>query len=552
MSVQNKNQVEQEPQHSIIFTGEKIEKKKQNFKEFLTLKSMKNLLSCSFLGLILTTVYVLTYGKNVFTLDGRVEAENIGILLFLYSTIIGQIVYNCFTDLNAGVMVFMVCENFILSRKIFSKCMENGDIIYAVTNTLFCCSISALFLALGLFLISRTKLIHYCNYLPKPTLYSYIIFMCYVNVHTGYSLVSREMKLIILVIISSIILFLAEHFISSPFITSIVIMVQTLGFYLCMFLFFYFKGYSLNLSYILEFSVKKSFLNENSPIKFCPLYIFKYFSLKLIDYKIIFKCSLEIISMVLFAVMQFPVAYPTLSAFTNVEYDLKKEITAQSYMNFFSFFLFYPTCISPACSSSYYKSGSITKYHGIFGSLSYIFIIFIGPLLNSIIPKYVLASIPMSIGFHYLLSFINSCKNLNLRELMILAISSLLLFVFDIPLIGLLISIGICTIFYYIDFYMIKDNRSGIDEILSPRLLGFIDLYNFDKKINIMGDDVIINFNECKTMDANARDYLVEKVKDENIYFTFIGRPNGFKRYDDINGDNIKKYNSYCEYSNDN
>lgn len=108
----------------------------------------------------------------------------------------------------------------------------------------------------------------------------------------------------------------------------------------------------------------------------------------------------------------------------NIPVNLNDEFKTQSYGNLITAFLGYPSYFINCTSYVFNKSGGTSKFYSITAGFSMILMLYLGPKARIILPRILLAFIPMYFGVCFVMSnFVEQIGQIPISDLFIIAVS---------------------------------------------------------------------------------------------------------------------------------
>ncbi|EPR77946.1 Sulfate transporter family protein [Spraguea lophii 42_110] len=508
---------------------------------------VSNILSSCCLGLVLTLLDVLSYGRNILGKEGGGELENISIAIYSYTTALSQIFFNIFTGIKSGVMAGFICENAPLCSRLFQDCVKlsNGDHEVAHTNFLVCRILSVLlFAALSLFL-DFFKIGSYIQNIPEPAIAGCLGLIGVSQVLVGYSEVNYSVHKSIIFIVLSVLLaislyMITEKLLQSSFSLPLSCALFTIAFYLI--------AVCVHGKSVINNLRDKSWIGGYDNTIIFPNQLYKFVNIRKISMKIILKCSLKIISLATFSMIHITINLPSFSSKTKVPYDFSRELKTQSYSNVISSIFGGYGYFIASYSVLFTKSGG-TKLSGVILGICLPIIPICGPMLKGFVPIIVLSALPTLMGIYFLIPILYSFFECTIFEYSIIVITLAASFFTDLPLVGLL-SGTFCCFFLHFLFSMKKPKNVKLD-INAPVFrfntsLTFLNINSLIDSIkNNTQDIIVIDLLHCSYIDWNARNKIVSIINDSETNIILIGRPRSFLNYNELQNKKLYKAKDY-------
>lgn len=526
-------------------------KKSSNGKKWEVL----SLTSSSFLLLVLTLMDFLSFGTKLLdpTTHGQ-GTENISAILFLYPSIIAQLVFGTFSGITSGVCSGAIMEAQEGTQRIHRSCTSSSKSFgEAIFSTYICIFLSTLLYA-GVSHVLRTfKLGNALRSIPVPALYGVMSSIGIMSLKCGYSEIYTEAPWSYMhyCFVVSILLAMTAMWLEMRF-PNYFLMIPTfaLSIVIAFHMIFILAGKDT------DWLRTKNLLPQTKDMNLNLTELLKHFKLSNINPKAIMSNWEDIVSLALFNLIHIVINLPSFAESVGVRTSLDEELRTQSIGNLVSAFFGYPTYF--ICSTSIYfnRSGGKTRTHSIVGGLAMCSILIIGASLRSILPVVLIATMPMFIGLSLVHSYVYlPLFKLSYADFSILIISGITSR-FVKPIGGLLL--GTLTNSLYIlssyssfipetkaelverrkDDLELKNGLKTVSfgsEMYSVVEIGFLGFFgtagDIRKKAKGLNGNVMFDLRHCPHFDANANvafEEIINGIGDSGDRVLILGRPKNF------------------------
>ncbi|EPR78997.1 sulfate transporter protein [Spraguea lophii 42_110] len=516
-------------------------------------KYLLGTISSVFLITILTLFDVLSFGSKIVSNNPEeTELKNISIALFIYGNIISQLCFNIFTKINTGVISGGIAENYCFTRDIFLTCRNNTKSLEAAyTNFMMSLIIMTLLFSGFSALLNIFNLENYIKNLPEPAVVGCSIYIGYAMFYlTGYAEVDykvyKSVIFVVTALLLTILLFLMTEYIST---STFSLPATCLAFTIV----FYFIAYFMHGKNTMDVLREKKWLSEPDNTFLLPNIIFKYFKPSEISYKVIWKCSLNIISIALYSLIHISINLPTIHSRTKIDYNFSNELKTQALSNLFCSIIGQPAYTIASYSVIFIKNGG-TKLTPFILCFTFILIPLIGPSFTGYVPIAMKAALPALVGLYFIIpSLISVITDCSFIEFGILCIVFLVVWRWEQPVAGLFTGVLCCFIYSYL--FPKKKNTNTI-EILKDKknvksyskALSFLETAELTEWENSFSDEILIlDLYNCNMIDWKASIVIKDIIDRNRNNIILIGRPYGFNNYDSLNQDNLHKVDNYEE-----
>ncbi|EPR77947.1 hypothetical protein SLOPH_1916 [Spraguea lophii 42_110] len=509
--------------------------------------TFSGMISSCFLGMILTLLDVLSYGRNIYGNTGNPELENMGIAIFIYTTIIAQISYNIFTSIESGVVAGFICENTTLLSSLFLYCSSFSDDIEVIhTNFYICRILSVLLFSMISISLKAFKVESIIMNIPEPAISGCLAYIGISQIKMGYSEVDYDNYKSIYLIIIALTLALAMYVLTEIAINSNYTLPMSC---LVFVVFFYIIAYLKYKKDTLDILRELEWIGKLDKTKVYPTQLFKHFNISKISKNIIFKCLPKSISISLFSIIHIAINLPAFFAKTKTSYIFSNELKNQSISNLLTSFMGGHNYFIASYSILFNKSGG-TKTSGIILGFCLLIIPIFGPVLKGFIPKALLSALPMLMGLYFIVPTVLSYHECFIFEYCIIYITVLLSEFTEIPIIGLAGGYLSCLILHFI--HKMSNKPSIIIDVDAPviRITHSLTFWNINKLVEDMARNknneiIILDLYQCIYIDWNARIKLSEIFSHPTPYVILIVKDKILINSSDVNSEKLYKVNNH-------
>lgn len=488
------------------------------------------LVSSNFLNLVLTSMDFLSFGSKFLKAGSHgVSAENISFILFLYPSIVAQLVFGIFTEISGGICSGVIVEAQKATRTMHEACISMADSFgEAVFSTYICIFLSTILFAAISFVCYRFRIGSNLRRIPLTALYGvmgsigYISLECgFYEIYTGTPWVYRHHCFAISLLLAFFVLWLDMRY------PSYFLLLPTVAFAIVV----VFHATFFAAGKDMDWMRATGLLPEAKNMNLMYTELSTHFKLSNINVRAIASNWKTIAGLALFNMIHIVVNIPSLAETTGMKCDLDTELRAQSMGNFASAFLGYPTYL--ICSTSIYfnKSGGRSRMYSIAGAATMCSLIFAGSYVRAILPVVLVATIPMFIGISFLYSFVYlPMRKLSYPDFCIMAACAVVSCIW-MPVYGLAFGVAANTLWILLSYSKSLSAGGGVSELkVRPESMGSvgkglrtveIDFLVFfgtvDKLREWAGDldaDILFDIRKCGHFDANANMALEEIVRE--------------------------------------
>ncbi|KAI5168308.1 hypothetical protein PAEPH01_0021 [Pancytospora epiphaga] len=506
-------------------------------------RNLKSIVTTILITLVASPIFVQSFGKSLLTrensgasIDGVKENfENESRMIYIGSSIYGQIGYSLFSTLSGGFFIFPTFENSTVSAKIHKTCMENNP--RGFVNTLFFLFLSSLLSGLVAFILSFTEFSRLLDYIPLTLIIITMVasgtrlflFGCSLFVSSSNLLQSGVLVLISVVITLTLMLLLKKY--RNP----LIMLYYVLAIILVMNLF--------KLIFSLEQLYKWSLFSRPPSKRFSLHGFLEKIHLEAFDFSVVLNVWPDIISMGLFPIIQFGVSLPIYSYELGIPFNTSTELRAFGISNLLSSLAFYPTYFNCSGSLLFHMCGSNTRIHSIIAGFTMILLCFFFHSAAKVLPTFSVSLLLQFVGISFLLSHLPMVFKTKALDMFSLIVMITVCIYFSLGTAQLLAICLLLTYFLYI--YHSRSftyNGSTITVIENPdnsviKVSGHLGFYNVNNLV-----EHILNIKKTCTIDLEACNYIdmaanfkirkaVDTSLENGIPLHFSGRPNNFYKH---------------------
>ncbi|KAF7682418.1 hypothetical protein TCON_2355 [Astathelohania contejeani] len=500
----------------------------------------------SILATILILMDVLSYGRSIMkNIQGADEGEitNINMSIHLYSTIISQIISSLITTIKGGVLTTPIIEIYPIIQNIQEICTNFKDSKeFIISNTFTCMFCSIIFLAIITLIFIYFKITNIINFLPRPILLGFLLMVGIKQMEMGYDSIKYNSGylFIILLIIFSIGAYLIDLFLPSIFIPGYIILL--IG------------GIHLILRGVVGLSLnemtRNGWIGKKESTQLSIQLIYKYFRVSELSLEVIFKNSINMLSIAIMSLIYLPLKLSTFEITMNTPIDYTKEYYSNLFMNLGSSLVFLPTRISPTYSIMFNKFGATNRINSFISSIMLVSIAFYGTMIKYYIPNVIIGVFPFYIGISFCLSSLYApIKIINLSEYIIMLLCACFCYFFGTAkgiFFGIISYVFLFSYYYLKEIGFEKSDSIKISEDMSYFSINKIILsFNVIKIIKCLDNsqkdvDIVLDFSTCRIVDYTSAILIIDRLKKDktsnnrNIYW--IGEPKNIKLGSYCNG----------------
>ncbi|WUR02633.1 putative sulfate transporter [Vairimorpha necatrix] len=492
------------------------------------------LLSSTFLLYTLTILDFLSIGSNLYLQSSHnIKLENFNMMVFTVTTIISQIIYGGLSNLQAGVCGGAIFESASMVRNIHETCeLYTTNTTESLSNAFFAVMISTLIFGLFSYFLGCLKMGSFFSYIPRSALFGVMTSIGYNLMKDGFSQVYEEKALFTSYISMAVIIFLVilAYFLEKKF-EGYVFFIPL---YTCtVLILFYsiFLPFGFNLSWLRSnFLVPEISTGNISVSEFT-----KYLSLSVINKKLLFKLIPKILGLSLVNMIHITVNIPSFSSCMKINSNINREFKVQGIANIFTGLFGYPTYFINCTSIYFNKSGGTTKMHSLLSGLFLIGLIFIGPMSRQILPRILLAFIPVYMGGAFVIS--NLLEHIFVASYIDISIIllSTIIGIYN-PILGLICGSLYQLLIFYISLKISNNEYEELNEYYKKIQKNykmvkidfpacFINKEKLKKNLKIESNKILIDMRNCQYIDYEGNEMILEIIRNMEGEVLMIGDP---------------------------
>ncbi|KAG0435119.1 hypothetical protein DMUE_4874 [Dictyocoela muelleri] len=364
----------------------------------MNLQKIKVIGYSSLLAIILITVDIICFSRSPFKIGDK-DYQNLNMALYIYSAILSQITYNMFSNINTAIISGPIVENFQNINdliKNIQKQLKTDDENMIISNTFMCLTVVTLLFGIMSILLSKLNGEYYLKKIPNPVITGSLCAIGVLFVLSVFNDYSENSIRIFSVVTSLITFWIKQRYNHNLILPA------------CIFAFF-------TLFYILRpffYLLKSDYWLESSEYTILhPKILIEHLNFSLLDPKLIIKNFLQILSISGYSMIHIIVNLPIFSQITGCGFRFTKELMAQGLTNIFTSTIAMP-CYFVACYSiAINKTGGNNRIYGIIIAIAYTILPFIVGFIQNLLPKFIIAMLPMVFGYDFLYYGIEEIKN---------------------------------------------------------------------------------------------------------------------------------------------
>lgn len=386
-----------------------------------------SLISSIFVLWTLNTLDLLSVGTNIYKQNSHGDRlESFNMVIYIIVLVAAQCTYGSFSKINAGICGGPIYEAASMTRDIHEKCETlTTTSIESVSNALAVVFISTLIFAFISYLLGKFNAGRIFEYIPKVAIYGVVSSIGIklfwdgkdeIYVINRADLANYNLDICFVV---TILLILMAYFLEKKYSGYIFFLPAfSLSIVLVFYLFFFSIGYDM------EFLRKNLFIPQKEDFNLSINGFTRFIDFSKFKLSILVACIPKMGSMIFTNLIHITVNVPGFSSLMNVPVDLSDEFKTQSYGNCITAFLGYPSYFINCTSYIFNKSGGTTKFYSITAGLSMIFMLYLGPKARIILPRILLAFIPMYFGVCFVMSnFVEKIGQLPILDIFVIIVS---------------------------------------------------------------------------------------------------------------------------------
>lgn len=412
-----------------------------------------SVISSIFVLWTLNTLDLLSVGTNIYKQNSHGDRlESFNMTIYIIVLVAAQCIYGGFSKINAGICGGPIYEAASMTRDIHEKCEKlTSTSTESVSNALAIVFISTIIFSFISYLLGRFKAGKIFEFIPKTAIYGVVssiglklfwdgkdeIYIIERINTTNYNLDLCFAVTIVLIILAY---FLERKFSGYIFFLPVFSFMIVVSFYI----FFFSLGYNMN--YLRE----NLFIPHAEDLNMSMKGFTKFIDFSKFKLSILIACIPKMASMIFTNLIHITVNVPGFSTLMNVSINLSDEFKTQSYGNLITAFLGYPSYFINCTSYIFNKSGGTSKFYSITAGFSMILMLYLGPKARIILPRILLAFIPMYFGICFVMSnFVEQIGQLPISDLVIIIVSCIMGF-FVNAFSGLLVGTFLSMLFNYL------------------------------------------------------------------------------------------------------
>ncbi|KAG0418817.1 hypothetical protein EQH57_0652 [Dictyocoela roeselum] len=366
----------------------------------MLIQKLKRVGTCTSLAIILIAVDIICF-SNLPMKIGNTVHQTLNMAIYIYSSILSQIIYNTFTKINTSVICGPIVENYSNIESLIKNIneqLETDDVKTIFTNAAACIFLTTILFAVISIILSKMNGEYILKKIPEPVITGSLGAIGWFLFYDSYANCAQT-ALKYTSLVSSIVVFAVKQRYDYNFILPLCILVLMMFFFMLR----PFIGI-LKHDYWLE-SMEASIIT--------PGILFKNLDFGLLEPKVIFNNLFGILSIAGYSMIHIVVNLPVFSQMTGCAFSFTKELQTQGIMNMFTSIVPIPCYFVSCYSVAIKKAGGDKRLYGIIIALSYIFLVFTIGFIRNFLPKFIIATLPMVFGFDFLYHAIKSASNAN-------------------------------------------------------------------------------------------------------------------------------------------
>lgn len=480
--------------------------------------------------------------------------KTLGILCYIYSTIISMFTFNIFSGIETTIISGIITESLQMMVTSYSDSIleEVHDVNAYFTNFFAHLIITSLAFGCLSLIIKLTNCAHMLSLVPKAIVNGCLGAIGICQVFVGYECLvpngvfTKDLipLMIIAVVVLVIFLLIEMKYQNFDFLIPVYSFFLIVIFYLISFIF-------VKDQNKIEYLRKKNWLSNTEPVIY-PNFILQRLEPSSISLKAIGKNFFSIMSVVLMDSVHIVVNLPAFRMATGVDFDFSKELATQGFSNFFTLI---PCYFIASYSITCTNSGGNKRIYGIIAGAFLIIIALYGAMIKAYIPKFILSLVPFIVFYGFFsASFIQTFKKISLLEYFISILVCITCILTNIYVLGMIVGF----IVYILSFLLMskksinkefqnlkKESESNIVRV--DYILWFLTLEKF--VIPDQNETLFLDFTNCKGIDWLGAD-LIENACKKAQKVIFIGEPFNFCKHRFSRTANFfifKNYQAYIE-----
>ncbi|KAK6089193.1 hypothetical protein P3W45_001820 [Vairimorpha bombi] len=494
--------------------------------------------SSIFLLYTLNILDFLSIGTKLYRKESHGEnLETFNMIVFTTSCIASQCVFGGMSKFKAGICGGPIFESVKLINDIHDICENNTETaVDSVTNAYFAVMVSTLLFAILSFVLGMYNLGMFFDYIPKMALYGVMASIGIGLCEAGFSEIyisgySPDIYIHVSCVCTAFLVlfayYLERNFPGYIFFIPLYSMMVVILFYVTFFTF------GCNMEWLRSHKL----IPEYVPIVLSLNGFTKYLSPSKVRLGLFLKCLPRILDLAFTNMIHITVNVPGFSAIMNLPVNINDEFKTQGYANLISAILGFPTYFINCTSVYFNKSGGTSKFHSLLGGVLLTGLIYIGPKARAVLPRILLAFIPVYIGGAFIISnIIDNIGCVSTMDMSIIIISCIIGYIIS-PVMGLILgsSLNALIILYSYNNWLGTCNEEGsvyYNEVQKAYKVVKIDFIAFfmnlnmlRKRLDVKGEKILIDMRQCPYIDAESNNILSEYIdKCEGDVF-IIGRP---------------------------
>lgn len=454
-------------------------------------------------------------------------------LVFLCSSLLGQLGYTMFSALKGGILIYPIFEFCKSSSQIHAACIAsdpNGFI-----NTLVCLIAATLLGAALAFALSALRLGKYIHTIPFP------IIICIV------------LKSSIDLVMLGCYFFFTDSIIRSTVLISISIVI-TIGLmatfqmkknplYAIAYMLFVIAVMNLLRGLLTDsFIYQNNLFIEGQPSPLSFEQFFSKISTHAFDARMLFSNWLSILTLAVFPLVPHSINLPIYANSTMNELCPDSELRALGFSNLFSAIGCFPTYFNCTASIMLCRCGATARAYGFIAVPVLAALYFIFHHIVVRIPIFIFSVLPLFIGLSLLSSYLPLVFNATFFDILLvlalLLINHLLGDAILMLATGILLN-ALCTLIFtgrpWPNAHGIKiDEKDNQIIIKAGDQLDFYSILSVSKYIEMATKNVVVDMSECRYIDMSANIRLKASLDSHlcnGYYYKLVGHPKNLYKH---------------------